>query len=149
MQITHKLPHDTQIRAERKNEKRGEKTKQKQEEIRWPRTCQILKMNPPLFMEGCKQGPSLLLQEPLNCDAWTKDRLSGNVRTEVVRFPVLCSHLGWNVSALLAFPVVSRRDTWCVHNLSIYLVWCSVSKGIKSSMQYLISRSSCWVSRVL
>lgn len=29
MQITHKLPHDTQIRAERKNEKRGEKNKTK------------------------------------------------------------------------------------------------------------------------
>lgn len=50
--------------------------------------------SPSQFMQGCKQGPSLLLQEPLNCDAWTKDRLSGNVRTEVVRFPVLCSHLG-------------------------------------------------------
>lgn len=35
MQITHKLPHDTQIRVERKNEKRGKKNKkQKQEETR-------------------------------------------------------------------------------------------------------------------
>lgn len=92
MQITHELPHNTQIRVERKKEKKGGGKPGR--DSMTSDVSNLENESPSQFMQGCKQGPSLLLQEPLNCDTWTKDGLSGNVRIEVVRFPVLCSHLG-------------------------------------------------------